>query len=297
MRVTVLHNPSAGDEGPGDRALRALLRSAGYAATFRSTQAKGWKQVLGDPGDLVVVAGGDGTVAKVVRQLAGRGIPVALLPTGTANNIARSLNLNGDAETLVARWSTARVTPVDLGVIEGSMRRRRFVEGVGLGVLPQLMTESARRIPKNALPAQKEIARNVELMIALLERARPLQCEITADGHDLSGAYLALEIMNIRSLGPRVAFSPDADLSDGLLDIVAIAEEARATALDFLRGSLDESQRPLDVVRMRARKIHLAWGSRPIHIDDKQWPKGSVNSRRAFSATITVEPGAIELLV
>ena len=61
-------------------------------------------KILESHADLVVAAGGDGTVATAARVLAGRKIPLAILPLGTANNIARSLNSDGPLDTLVASW-------------------------------------------------------------------------------------------------------------------------------------------------------------------------------------------------
>lgn len=300
MRVTVLHNPGAGDDELSEGDLRTLLGSAGYDATYRSVKAKGWKTALEDPGDLVVVAGGDGTVAKVARRLAGRGIPMALLPAGTANNIARSFDLHERPESLVARWKDARVTPVDLGLLDGPMGQRWFIEGIGLGVFPDLMAESARRIPKKTTRADEQIPRNIALMIELLEQAVPVECEITADGQDLSGAYLILEIMNIRSIGPRVVFNPEADHGDGLVDIVAITEADRNVTIDFLRCCREGNGGALDVSRIRAGNIRLAWESSPLHIDDDRWP-ASVDARRGetnvFSTSITVERGAIDVLL
>jgi diacylglycerol kinase family enzyme len=297
VRVTVVHNPSAGDDTFGEREIRGLLRAAGHTATFRSTKAKGWKAALDDPGDLVVVAGGDGTVAKVARHLAGRGVPMTLLPAGTANNIARTLGLEGDAEELVARWTTGCVTPIDLGIVTGSMGERAFIEGVGLGVFPDLMAESQRLIAKDHTPIDEQIPLNIELMIELLARADPMQCEVTADGKDLSGAYLILEVLNIRSIGPRVEFSSNADPTDGLLDIVAITEAERNVTIDFLRCCSDGKAGSLDVPRVRARQVQLAWEAKPLHIDDDRWPDVDHQSTdRVFAAKIAVEQGVIEIL-
>jgi len=297
VRVTVVHNPAAGDDTFGEREIRALLRAAGHTATFRSTRTKGWKAALDDPGDLVVVAGGDGTVAKVARHLAGRSVPMTLLPAGTANNTARTLGLEDDAETLVARWMKGCLTSMDLGIVTGSMGKRAFIEGVGLGVFPDLMAESARRIAKAHTPIDEQIPLNIELMIGLLERAHPMQCEVTADGNDLSGAYLILEVLNIRSIGPRVVFSPNADPADGLLDIVAITEAERNVTIDFLRCCRDGKAGSLDVPRVRARRVQLTWEAKPLHIDDDCWPDvDHPSTDRLFSAAIAVEQGVIDIL-
>src|SRR5258706_10465064 len=91
VRVTLIHNPKAGRGKASPGALKKLLRDAGHKLSYHSCKERGWKEALMEPTDLVVVAGGDGTVGRVARRLTGRGIPIALLPSGTANNIARTL--------------------------------------------------------------------------------------------------------------------------------------------------------------------------------------------------------------
>ena len=302
MRVTVLHNPEAGDEELATRKLRTLLASAGHTASCRSTKVKGWKTALDDPGDLVIVAGGDGTVAKVARQLAGRDVPMALVPMGTANNIARSLGVDGDAEALVAGLKTARTLAVDLGLIDRPLRKpRHFIEAAGLGVFPSLMTESERRISKKETPAADQIALNRELMIELLETADPVDVMLVADGEDRSGAYLILEVMNIQAIGPRIDFSSRADPTDGLLDIVAITDADRGATIELLRRCRDGSGELPELPSMRARTVDIQWHLHPMHIDDDQWPDPDDDERdedsARFAARITVDPGAIRVLV
>src|SRR5688572_15501512 len=91
LRVLLMHNPTAGGEVHSPEALIAIVEAAGHDVVWQSIKDSGWKEVLKEPADLVVVAGGDGTVRKVFIELAGRGVPATLLPVGSANNIARSL--------------------------------------------------------------------------------------------------------------------------------------------------------------------------------------------------------------
>ena len=89
MRVTLIYNPKAGETAnPEADELMAMIRRAGHNAEYASSKGKHFKSALEAAGDLVAVAGGDGTVAKVAKVLAGRGVPMTVLPTGTANNIA-----------------------------------------------------------------------------------------------------------------------------------------------------------------------------------------------------------------
>src|SRR5262249_5346147 len=94
VEVTLIHNPDAGDgEKPAADELVALVRGAGHEVLYQSVKERNWHTILEKPADVVAAAGGDGTVGKVVRRLVGRHIPVAVLPTGTANNISRALGL------------------------------------------------------------------------------------------------------------------------------------------------------------------------------------------------------------
>lgn len=93
MKVTLIHNSKAGDDDqPSGDVLSALICQAGYDVIYQSTKDKNWQAVLEDPGAFVVAAGGDGTVGKVAKQLVGLGIPLAILPLGTAKNIAKTLH-------------------------------------------------------------------------------------------------------------------------------------------------------------------------------------------------------------
>jgi diacylglycerol kinase (ATP) len=113
VRVTLLDNPNAGDEEHGrDRLLEALAQ-AGHEGTYQSVKEDGWTKALDRPADLVVAAGGDGTIDKVFRALAGRPVPVAVLPLGSANNVAGTLGVRPEVSTLnLARsWSDGALSP------------------------------------------------------------------------------------------------------------------------------------------------------------------------------------------
>ncbi len=132
MKISLVHNPTAGGGQDGDEAV-ALLTEAGHKVRHRSTKGR-WKVLLQDPGDLLVAAGGDGTVRKVALAAADVDVPFAILPIGTANNIAKTLGLMGDARMLVDSWSQEREhgIPFDIGEVNG----KRFVESVGVGRSP-----------------------------------------------------------------------------------------------------------------------------------------------------------------
>src|SRR4029453_10631218 len=116
MRVTLIHSPTAGKGKPSPDALLKILHKEGYDVRYASTKEKRWSRALDKRTDLYAVAGGDGTVGRVARKLAQREIatlPVAVLPLGTANNIAESLNVRGTFKKLITAWPDMRRVPVD----------------------------------------------------------------------------------------------------------------------------------------------------------------------------------------
>src|ERR1700750_219337 len=96
MRILLVHNPKAGGEKYPAEKLMTMLKEAGHRAVYQSAKTKGLNEALKKRRDLVVVAGGDGTVAKVARRLVKlrSKLPMSVLPLGTANNVARTLGFN-----------------------------------------------------------------------------------------------------------------------------------------------------------------------------------------------------------
>ena len=92
MRVTLIYNPDAGsDNQPTDEEILKLIRGAGHSAECQSSKEIGWEKALDKPVDLVAISGGDGSVGKVAKRMIGKHTPLAVLPMGTANNVANAL--------------------------------------------------------------------------------------------------------------------------------------------------------------------------------------------------------------
>jgi diacylglycerol kinase (ATP) len=304
MRVTAIYNPEAGQKPLTRQRLAALLDRAGYHATLVSAKGDRWKDALEDPGDLVVVAGGDGTTAKVAKRLAGRGVPLAILPAGTANNVARSFGLDGSLDQLIARWSDATSTPVDLGLARGPWGEELFIESCGLGVFPRMLEIAAARekltVAQRARFEPSE--EGTDLMIELVRSSPTQPWAVAVDGSDLSGDYIMLEAMNIAYIGGGIGLAPRADASDGTFDVIAVREPDRDSFIEYLR----EREHGATLRRgfaLRARQVVIGCAETLSHIDDEPWPERDAEERRKqpvpppMSLTITVQPGAIEVLL
>jgi len=272
VRITLIHNPGAGRQGADDaRKLERFLADHGYDVRYQSAKDEEWKASLKKPADMVVVAGGDGTVAKVTRRMVGRGVPVGLLPSGTANNIARTLGLmDRPFEDLVRGWQHGRRVKLDIGVAKGPWGERYFVEGLGLGVFASLLANPAGE-------AAKKRKNPVEFALERLRKhaaqSEPVEIQARLDGKDISGKYLMLEALNLRYVGPNLHLAQDAQPGDGQFEVVLVTEAERERLLYYLEHWQENRDRLAVLPSILGRHLELEWTGFPLHIDDKLKPR------------------------
>jgi diacylglycerol kinase family enzyme len=298
MRVTVMYNPEAGNARPTWRQIHRALRAAGHHYRLFSTKEDGWKRGLDEPADLVLAAGGDGTVAKVAKALAGRGVPLAIVPVGTANNIARSLELEGSPDALIERWPSARAVPFDLGVAEGPWGRDKFVESVGLGIFAHLIARAKKADERRFSSslgdrAVMRLARARLLDTLFGYRPRRWKVALDDDEQEVEGVWLS--VMNIRSLGPRLTVAPNARSGDGWLDVVIISADEAGGLADALLSGAPGASEAMSLGARRARRVRLSGDLDEAYIDDEPWRRGS-RARKPI-VEVSVLPGAVEVLV
>jgi diacylglycerol kinase family enzyme len=286
MRATVIHNPSAGEGRTSTDELHAALRRAGIEASYCPPADPGLLAALRAPTDLVAVAGGDGTVARVATRLPDRGVPFTILPLGTANNIARTFGIEGDVPDLVAGWRDAAERHLDVGAAMGPAGTRRFVERVGLGILVAATMELAQA---KKVPSTERAERASDVLRRVLAAAEPLPLIITIDGEEVREDLLLLEAMNIAYAGSGLHLAPGADPGDRHLDLVSLAPEQRDDMLAWLEAAEPGPAPP--VTRRRARRLALAWSDGPLQVDD-DFPETT-----ECRCTIELEPDPVRVLV
>jgi diacylglycerol kinase (ATP) len=283
--------------------LLKLLKKAGHKVDYQSSKDKKWHKALKDPGDVVAVAGGDGTVGKVARRMIGSSTPIAILPIGTANNVANTLGTAGwKIKDLVASWKGARAVHFDAGVAKGPWGTRHFIEGFGLGLFAELMFQLNVSKKKKLEPADdpaEELRAVLELLHSQLGKLDPKPITVRLDGKDLSGQYVLLEALNVRFVGPNLNLAPEADTQDGLLDLVAIPFQKRSELAKYLKGWTRESAPMSKSRRHRGRLLQIEWDGSPVHLDDSAWPSGDKPDLqvKSHSITIQMEPGAVVFMI
>lgn len=308
-RAILVHNPNAGQGKHSAEELTALLRAAGFSVRYVHAKKKRQVRALRNAKGLIVVAGGDGTVHRVARRIAGYGKAITILPLGTANNIARSLGIRGTPAELVPNLGRAKEVAIDLGVAHGPWGKRVFVEGIGGGLFAEVMAKldsgRARRRKRRAAENgnyktlfSKNEAHLMPGLHALEEHLPDFKAEafeVTIDGVKISGDFLLLEAMNMPYLGPNLRLGRDADPADGKLDFVLLSEERRGEFADYIRHRLEGGTEAPNLTATQGKRLHCVWRGSKLHIDDKIALTG--RARRPPEIEVEVMPRAIRLLI
>src|SRR5947209_13418386 len=190
MRILLVHNPKAGGEEHEGEDFMKALKKAGHKAIYKSSKEKGITRALKKKVDLILVAGGDGTVSKVARRLVAMHseVPLAVLPLGTANNFARTLGFCLSQKELIEQLNDGKYDTFDVGLARGPWGKRYFFEGAGAGLFADYLRapkeDGKKDKPKSKVEAMRSHVRELHRR---LRTYRARQWEIEVDGSDLSG--------------------------------------------------------------------------------------------------------------
>jgi diacylglycerol kinase family enzyme len=295
VRVLIYQNPDAGHELKAPGPLVGELQRAGHDVEWKNAKKERITGPMTAGFDLVVAAGGDGNVGRTARQLIGLPVPVAVLPLGTANNLATVLGARPhDLVDRIAGWA---IRPFDAGIVEWTGHADWFFEGFGLGAFAETARMLTARDAAGGSPANRdaELARDIAALCERVETQEGREFEIRTDDRTVQERMLMVEVLNIGIIGPKVALAPQADPSDGALDLVWISEDRREELVAFLRALRDgrEERSPFEAVRTQSVRItstSRAWA----HVDGAtaEVPGGSEIQVRMRPRAINVLTGA-----
>jgi diacylglycerol kinase (ATP) len=286
-KVLLLHNPTAGASHPNAEDLLKSIRTAiGIKPSYFSTKNANWKDALSKRWDLVILAGGDGIVGRGVRWLRDRKTPIAILPLGTANNIARSLGIEGDLDSLLSRLATSSARSFDVGTAKGPWGREMFLEALGVGSIAEGVSQGERRPPK---PIRLDMAR--EDLQELVKHAEPELFELKIDGEKFAGEFLFVEVLNLPFTGPALPLAFHASPDDGLFDVVFLEARNRRTMLTWLGDNPEDAPPPLTV--LKGKKVKMVWHGGHLRIDSRVY----LPPKKPADVKITLERQSFKVLV
>ena len=261
-RALLLLNPRArrGAEAAGN--IAAGLRRAGLELVVEPT---------GDPSSLagvirrhaaevdrVVVAGGDGTINQAVQVLVELGLPLAIIPAGTANNMARTVGLPLDLEGTIAVAAGSHRRPVDLGRVNG----RWFCTTASIGLSVQITEELSPDLKRRLGPVAYALA-----ALKVLRRTHPFHADVSWESGSRHTRTVQIVVGNGRYYGAALAVAPDATIDDARLDLYSLEVDHWWELLKvapFLKWGTHVKRREVEALRAKVFDIRTR---RPMPID------------------------------
>lgn len=236
--------------------------------------------------DAVMVTGGDGVVSNALQVLAGTDIPLGIIPAGTGNDHAREFGLptknpKAAADIVVDGWTET----IDLGRIQDDNGIEKWFGTVAATGFDSLVNDRANRMRWPHGRMRYYIA-----MLAELSRLRPLPFRLVLDGTEEIVADLTLaDFGNTRSYGGGLLICPNADHSDGLLDITMAQSDSRTKLLRLFPTIFKGAHVELDEVSTtRAKTVHVECPGINVYADgDFACP---------LPAEISAVPAALQVL-
>ena len=276
MRTCVIFNPAA--RGEKARHFRHQLDAIGSQCALKATTAPDdarrlATEAVADGFELIVAAGGDGTVNEVLNGLADAPDGFArarlgVLPLGTINVFARELKI---PLRLERAWETLQregEMRIDLPRVEfsanGTLQKRYFVQLAGAGMDARAIQLADWSLKKKTGP--------LAYIVAGIKALREAQAEITVRANDQSLTGELVLIGNGRFYGGPFSIFPQGDLRDGALEVCVFPRVTWLTLLRCAPGLLLRQKLPERLVRrVRAGTFELAGGSSTAFELDGEW--------------------------
>ncbi|MGY4719399.1 diacylglycerol/lipid kinase family protein [Naumannella cuiyingiana] len=233
QRAAIVYNPTKVELDVLKAAVQAAEAEAGWAEslwieTSEDDPGTGMAREAVDAGvDVVLAAGGDGTVRAVAEGLRGSRVALGLLPAGTGNLLARNLDLTLDnLGESVSTAFTGRTRDLDLGLVtiirpDGKTEEHAFVVMAGMGLDAQLMENTDEDLKK-----KMGWVAYAKSMATAIRGGRRIKLMYRYDGErPRRGRLHTLLIGNCGSLPGNILLLPEAAVDDGILDVVALSPE------------------------------------------------------------------------
>lgn len=258
-------NPNSGTRskgGVGETATR-LLGESGISVTTVVTEGPGHavdlaRRAVDEDYDMVISAGGDGTVNEIASAIAHTPVRLGILPLGSGNGLARSLGIPQDVREALKVIADGNVIRSDRGLVNGNPFYCTF--GVGFdAAVSEKFSQFKRR-------GRITYIRSV---IREFLKYRSQRYSITVHDKVITERAFLIAVCNAPQYGNNAYIAPHAKVSDGLLDLIVIHDgnplSTMKVGVDLLAGTLDEN------TRIESFRISNATITRhedgPVHLD------------------------------
>ncbi|MGB9224400.1 diacylglycerol kinase [Mycobacterium sp.] len=292
-KITALTNPHSGHGAAVEASQHAMARLQHHGVEVieivgeNAEDARYLLAAAVEKGtDAVVVTGGDGVISNALQVLARTDVPLGIIPAGTGNDHAREFGIptkdpEAAAGVIIDGWTET----IDLGRIRDRTGVAKWFGTVAATGFDSLVTDRANRMswPHGRL-------RYYIAMLAELSQLRMLPFRLVLDGTQEIEADLTLVAFgNTRSYGGGLQICPNADRSDGLLDLTMVKSESRTNLIRFFPTALKGTHVNLDeVTTARAKTIEVECPGINVYADG--------DFACLLPAEISAVPAALQIL-
>lgn len=293
--VRLVHNPTAGEGKYSKTEIVKIMNSHGYKCSYVSSNKKSLKDIAPET-QFIAIAGGDGTIRKTIMTLLSKKLkfkrPIALLPFGTANNIATSLGINEDVSKNVSTWDDYKLRNFDVGQVIGLDKTAYFIEAIGFGLFPKLIETLEEQDTSEIDTAEDEFELALITLLKITQSYPAISCEVEIDGKLIAKDCLMVEVMNISRLGPNLKLSDKADPGDGFFDVIIVPVEKRGVMEKYISDIAAGKKTEFPIKPILAKTLNITWKGSDIHIDDEIRNEG-----KEISLTISLLHSLLEVIV
>jgi YegS/Rv2252/BmrU family lipid kinase len=293
-RLCLIVNPKAGQAKPGGVLPQLLECLAPWCPepVVRETDRRGAGEEFAReirPGefDLVVAVGGDGTINEVLNGL-GEGIPLGIVPLGTANVLARELKIPvNDVPAACEVLRSCKPRPMDLGWCSG----RRFCLMAGIG----FDAEAVKEVPPNVKDLIGAPAYVLSALTALTHIRRAIRYRLTVGERRIVGRGMLLVVANASLYGGELQIAPLASVEDGWLDLCLFRERSKVAFLgQLLQVLLRRQLQDPHFAYYRAREVRVECDPpASVQLDGDYFGRTPVDIRVLPGAVSVVRPEEI----
>jgi YegS/Rv2252/BmrU family lipid kinase len=243
------------------------------------------RQAVKDGYEMVIAMGGDGTLEAVLRGMVGRKVPMGIIPTGTQNNIAKSLGIPVDMEEACTLIASRHIRKVDVGRVKVKKGKKLFFfELTAIGLVAALYPK-ANKLADGNLSKLKDVA------LTLIHQEPDPEVFLTLDDESkIKVKTMLVVVSNAPMFGANFLVAPDASVKDGLLDISVYPDFSKTELLAYYAKIRDEGFSANEKVqRYRASKMEIKTNPKmDVMADGVMLGKGK--------AEIKSKPGAVWLI-